>query len=471
MPGALRSATMAEEMKPDLDVVIVGAGLAGLSAARGLERRGATVAVIEARERVGGRLLNAAIGGDAIVEIGGQWVGPGQDRVLDLAAELGLATFPTFDEGESLLELEGRTRRYSGTIPRLGPLVLADIALARWRLQRLAARVPLDAPWEAPAVGRLDSRTLADWLDGRMLTGKARRLLRIAGRTVWGAEPEQMSLLHALFYVAGAGGLDPLLDVEGGAQESRIVGGSQLLAERSAAELGEPVRLGSPVEAISVGGGGVVVEGAETLRARRAIVAVPPPLRGGIRFSPELPAPHRRVPASVPMGRLIKCVATFPAPFWRPQGLSGEALSDVGPATLTFDNSPPSGEPGVLLGFVGGSDAERLAALPERARRDAVLDGLARLFGPRAAEPELYIEQDWGRERWSGGGPTFVVPPGGWSAAGPGLRAAAGPIHWAGTETANRWAGFMDGAVRSGERAAAEVAAALAESAPAGPRA
>lgn len=452
---------MAVAVEIDIDVAIVGAGLAGLSAAGELERRGAEVAVLEARDRVGGRLLSAELPGGGVVEVGGQWVGPGQDRVLRLAADLGLETFPTFDTGRSLLELGGRRKQYSGTIPWLGPLVLADIALARRRLNKLAATIPLAAPWLAPEARRLDSQTLADWLQTGVRSRRARSMLRIAGRTIWGAEPEQISLLHALFYVAGAGGLDPLLDVEGGAQESRIAGGSQLLAERLATSLTRPVSLRSPVSSIAVRDGAVLVEGAATVRARRVIVAVPTPLRSRIEFSPRLPAAHRQLPGAAPFGRLMKCVAVYPTPFWRGRGLSGEALSDLGPATLTFDNSPPSGRPGVLLGFVGGSDADELTELDERGRREAVLAGFARLFGPDAAEAEHYLEQDWADEAWSGGGPTFAVPPGGWTSFGPGLRTAVGPIHWAGSETATRWAGFMDGAVRSGERAAAEVAEAL----------
>jgi monoamine oxidase len=188
---------------------------------------------------------------------------------------------------------------------------------------------------------------------------------------------------------------------------------------------------------------------------------VPLPLRAEIGFTPELPDQHLTLARAGRFGRLIKCAAVYEQPFWRRSGLSGEALSDVGPATLTFDNSPPNGDPGVLLGFVGGSDAHRHAQLSDADRRAGVLGGFARIFGPEAAEPVDYLELDWGAERWSGGGPTFLMPAGAWTGIGAAIREPVGPVHWAGSETASRWAGFMDGAVRSGERAAGEVEAQL----------
>jgi monoamine oxidase len=446
----------------EADVVVVGAGLAGLGAARELERGGASVVVLEARDRVGGRVLSEPIGGGEQTEVGGQWVGPTQIRVLDLIEELGLETFPTHTEGSNLLELDGRLRRYSGTIPRLGPAALADIALARWRIDRMARRVDPDAPWETPGADSLDSRTFATWLRHGMRTRTARRLMTMAGRTVWGAEPAEMSLLHVLFYLRSGHGFDRLMDVEGGAQQDRLVGGSQLLATGLADLVGGPVELGAPVDRIAEDSAGLRVEAQEvTVRARRAIVAVPPSLRARIAFEPPLPPDHAQLAERIVPGWLIKCTAVYDEPFWRREGLSGEAISDAGPATLTFDNSPPGGSPGVLIGFVGGADARRHSKLPTSQRRRAMLDGFARLFGPRARAAERFIELDWARQRWSAGGPTANMPPGGWTSVGPALREPVGRVHWAGTETAGEWSGYMDGALRSGERAAAEVMAAL----------
>lgn len=446
----------------DADVLVVGAGVAGLTAARALRADGLEVAVLEARDRVGGRTVSEQIGNGEQVEMGGQWVGPTQDRVLALIAELGLGTFPTRTDGDNLLELGGRLRRYRGTIPKLGPLVLLDLEQARRRLDRLSRRVDPAAPWKAADAQRLDSVSFADWIRRTARTGTARELMRVAGRTVWGAEPEAMSLLHALAYVRGGGGFDKLLDVEGGAQQDRVVGGSQLIATRMAARLGERVALGAPVRRIAWGENGVMVESdGGSVAARRAIVATPPQLVGRIAFEPALPQVHELLGQAMTGGWLIKLTAVYDEPFWRQEGLSGEAVSAGGPITVAFDNSPPSGLPGALVGFVGGADAPGFAALPPGERERVALDCFARLFGARARHARMYLERDWLAEEWSRGGPVSVLPTGGLTAAGPALRQAVGPLHWAATERATRWAGYIDGAVRSGEAAASEVLTAL----------
>lgn len=441
------------------DVVVVGAGLAGLVAARDVVAAGRSVVVLESRDRVGGRLLNGDLpGGAGVVELGGQWIGPTQDRVAALARELGVATFPTHTQGENLLELDGKTTRYAGTIPRINPVVMADIGQAQWRLDRMARQVPLEAPWQAKHAQRWDAESFGSWMRLNVATPAARRLLALAGRTIWGTSPADLSLLHVLFYVHSAGGLDMLIDTEGGAQQDRLAGGSQVLAERLADRLGDRVRLSSPVRRIMLGDEGArVIGGAGEVEAERVIVAVPPALAGRIEYDPPLPAQRDGLTQRMAQGSLTKCCAIYADPFWREDGLTGEAVTDRGPVTLTFDNSPQSGSPGVLLGFVGGPEDREFGRLGAEARRRAVIEGFTRLFGPRAANPDGYLEQRWSEEPWSRGGPVGFFGPGGWTAHGPALRAPVARVHWAGTETATRWCGYMDGAVQSGERAAAEV--------------
>jgi monoamine oxidase len=444
----------------DCDVVVVGAGLAGLTAARELSGAGMEVRVLEARDRVGGRTLNHSVGPgeDDVVELGGQWVGPTQHEILALARELGIDTYPTHADGVNLFEdHRGRLTRYRGTIPRLGPLVLADFWRADRRLKRLIERVSPEAPWESPGAERLDGESFASWIRGTAFTRTAREALTVACRAVFAVEPADLSLLHVLFYGAAAGGWDDVIETEGGAQQDRIVGGSQLISLKMAEELGESVALSSPVTEIKVEDDGVV---AGEVRARRAIVAVPPALAVRIAYDPPLPGMRDKLCQRMPMGSVIKCMAIYDEPFWRQEGLSGQATSVPGPAQVIFDNTPPAGRPGVLLGFLEADAARALGAAPESERREAVLAVFRRLFGPRAGEPKDYVDRDWSAEPYSRGCYAGVFGPGAWTSVGPALREPVGRLHWAGTETATRWMGYFDGAVRSGRRAAAELIAA-----------
>jgi len=442
------------------DNVVIGAGLSGLAAARTIVDAGGDAIVLEARDRVGGRLLNATLGDGVTVDVGGQWVGSDHARVRQLAGQLGVEVFPQFGEGKNLLDVGGRRRLYRGTIPRLGLRVLWAVFLARRRLDRLAKGVSAEQPWTAERAVELDGITLAEWCAENVGTEIARQLIGLAGRTVWGAGPDELSLLHVLFYVSSAGGFDKLIDTEGGAQQERLDGGAQLLPIGLAESLGDRVRLAAPVRRIEQRAGSVLIraDGVE-VEARRAIVALPPALAGEIEFDPPLPAPRPELGRRLLPGRLSKCMALYEEPFWRADGLSGEAVTDAGPVTLTFDCSPRDGSAGVLLGFVGGPEVGELELIGEEARRAAVLSCLARLYGPRAERPLDYVEREWSAEEWSRGGPTSNFGPGGWTGCGPALREPVGRIHWAGTETATVWSGYMEGALQAGERAAQEALA------------
>jgi monoamine oxidase len=445
-----------------VDVAIVGAGLAGLTAAREVMQGGASVIVLEARDRVGGRLLNESIGEGKVVEVGGQWIGPTQTRMYELAEEAGIETFPTHTEGQNLLELDGRLRRYSGTIPRLAPHVLLDIAVAMRKLNRMARAVSADAPWESQRASEWDGQTVRTWLDRNVRTSAARKLFEISASVAWGSAPEELSLLHVLFYVSSAGSFERILDTEGGAQQDRFVGGSQRLALWLADQLGDSVRLGEPARRIEQTSDGVQASSdGVTVSARRAIVAVPPNLAGRIEYDPPLPANRDQLTQQMPQGQTIKCQAVYEHAFWRSEGLSGEAVSDRGPVQVIFDSSPPDASRGVLLGFIVGRAALEWNDAPAEERRGAVIDCFTRLFGERAAAPLKYVERNWEREVWTRGCPVCRFGPGGWTAWGPYLREPIGRIHWAGTETATVWSGYMEGAVRSGERAAREALGAL----------
>lgn len=449
-------------MSQDADVIVVGAGLAGLATAERLASEGAQVLVVEARDRVGGRVLTEPLQGDVSTDVGGQWVGPTQDRAMALISRLGLETFPTYADGENLIERRsGKLLRYRGNIPRINPAVLADVGQAQARIDRMARSVPLAAPWQAAKAASWDSMTAATWFRRNVLTTEARELLGLAVAAVWACEPEDLSFLHLLFYTHAGGRFDDLIGTRGGAQQDRVVGGTQQLASGLADPLGDRVVLESPVRRIRDDGESVVVEaGKHQLRARRAVVALAPALASRIEFDPPLPSIRDQLTQRVPMGSVIKCNAVYDEPFWRDDGLCGQAISIEGPARVIFDNSPPSGSPGVILGFLEGRNARELSARPADERRDLVLGTFARLFGPRAKNPTAYREKDWSAEPFSRGCYTGVFVPGAWTAFGAALRAPVGRIHWAGTEAATRWSGYMDGAIRSGEGVADEVLAA-----------
>jgi monoamine oxidase len=446
-----------------VDVVIVGAGLAGLSAGRALLDRQASVVVLEARDRVGGRTLSQLTALGDTVDLGAQWIGPTQDRIAALVKEFGLATLEQHCTGTKVLHLGGKRSTYAKTIPSLPVLALLDLHRTIGRLETLCRDIPLDDPSRAAHAAAWDGITVESWKREHVHTAGARAVLDVAVRAVFACEPADVSFLHFLFYLRSGGGLRRLTEVNGGAQQTRLVGGTQEISRRLAALLGERVVLEAPVRAIEQDAEGVRVRSAAgEFRARYAIVAVPPVLAGRIEYSPALPATRDQLTQRMPMGSVIKCIAVYERPFWRDEGFSGEALSDEGPIELVFDDSPADGSHGALVGFSLGNSARQSSAQGAEARRSAVLAAFARFFGPRAANPVQYLDQDWSAETWTRGCYAALMPPGVLRAYGSALRTPVGRVHWAGTETATVWNGYMDGALESGARAAAEVLAALA---------
>ncbi|HSW11384.1 MAG TPA: flavin monoamine oxidase family protein [Solimonas sp.] len=449
------------------DVAIVGAGLAGLAAARQLVAEGKKVLVIEARDRVGGRTLNRAVTAPGakpgtVVEIGGQWVGPTQDRVLAMIKELGLSTFKTWNAGKLVDFRDGRRSEYDGRIPPGAFIGAVEAQIAITRLNRMAADVPLAKPWTAAKAVEWDSQTFQTWMEGNVFSDNGRALLQLAIESVFSAQPRDLSLLSVLFYIHSAGSLENLINTEGGAQDSRIVGGSQRIALAMAAALGDRILLNAPVLRIEHDNKGVTLRGDNfSVTAQRAVVAIPPTLAGRIRYAPALDGLRDQLTQRVPMGTVIKVQCVYPKPFWREAGLNGQATSDVGAVKLSFDNSPPDGHIGVLMGFIEGSDGRAVMRQTREQRMQATVDSFVRYFGEQARKPLEYIEQNWASEEWTRGCYAGIFPPGVWLDYGEALRAPIGRLHWAGTETAEVWNGYFDGAIRSGERAAAEVGAAL----------
>lgn len=442
-----------------LRVAVVGAGFAGLAAADALASAGAEVIVLEARDRVGGRVHTTTLEDGTWVDLGGQWLGAGQERLAHWLNRYQLETYKTWTAGDNVLLWKGKRTLYRGTIPRLPLTALLGVGWAQLRLDRMARKVPLDAPWDAKEAAAWDAQSFGRWMRENVGSDQARELLAIGMETVFAENAENYSLLHALFYIHSGKNTDTLLGSEGGAQETRVTGGMARLALAMAEGL--DVRLETPArrvvwreDGVTVHADGLVVE------ARRAILTLPPPLMSEVVFEPALPASRRALHEGMPMGAAGKCVAVYDEPFWRRDGLSGMCVSDEGPCHVTFDSSPAGGKPGVLLGFVEADGARALARLDEAARRESVLACFARYFGEKARSPRAYTDKLWAEDEWARGCYGAFAPPGLLTKHGAALREPVGPLHWAGTETATVWSGYIDGALSSGERAAREVLAA-----------
>ncbi|MFC8733459.1 flavin monoamine oxidase family protein [Luteimicrobium sp. NPDC057192] len=443
--------------KQHADVVVVGAGIAGLTVADQLTREGHHVVVLEGRDRVGGRIRQAEVAGVA-VDAGATWVAPGHTAVRDLARRLGCELVPQFHQGKGVLSFDGRRRVESVTA--LAPWVMLDLARIMRALDRAADDLPSSSPWEHPHAARLDATSLGEWLTAKRALKNTRKFVTMISLVHWGAPVGDVSLFNVLRYIKTLGGIEHMLAVEGGDQQDRMLGTMHTMVSGLADTLGPRVLLGSPVEGVTTAGDRVTVRTpVHTIEARYVVVTASPMHRSSIEFTPALPEQHYGLARTWRLGALSKAFVAYDRPFWRDDGLSGEGMSDDETVFLTFDVSPHPDGPGILMAFC---DARGFDAHDEGERRRRVVDHLVHLYGQRAREVTDYTDFSWGNDSFAPGGPNPAVAPKAWTAFGPYLREPVGRIHWAGTETADETSGTMNGAILSGMRAAAEVTARLA---------
>ena len=450
------------------DCIVVGAGLAGLIAARNLQRRGHQVLVIEARNRYGGRMSGQYLPSGQWIDRGGQWVGPTQERFLSLLDEYKIRRFPSPNQGKTVLVFNNKRYEFNGFFQGFHEGEVPDIGAAEWqdamsawaRFQELTKTLPSGYPQSNDHTKKLDSKTFAQWIEENTSTDFGQWYFAYMARAVGflgPAEPNQVSLLHVLW------GQNCAPQAEHPEAEL-IHGGAGQIPDKIAAELGERIRLGEPVFRLNYDSAGVTVETSQnTFTAKFAIIAMPPHLAGRIIYHPPLPPQREQLTQRVPMGCCAKILISYEQPFWRKQGLAGVAQGNCQWLELCADSSDPETGVGVIATFVVGDRYIRWRSMSGPARRAAVLSDLAIYFGQEALFPISYDEVDWPGDPWTGGAYAAFMPPGVWTSFGEALFTPVGPIHWAGSEMADRWPGFFEGAIRTGEAAADRIALLLRE--------
>ncbi len=439
---------------PAVNVVVVGAGLAGLTAANRLSAHGIEVTVLEARNRVGGRTHGVEVCPGRWVDAGAAYLGDRHTALADLIADLGLKTAPTTMVGDSRFMLGVGEHTRNGRFPPLHAVALGEMFDL---LDELTRSVRPNAPWLTPNAALLDKITAERWAADNLAHPDARLFFPLFLGELMAADPAAISVLHMGFYLRSGAGLRYLNAFEGGAQQDRIEGGAHQLCQQLAVRLGERVRLSDPVRAVHAEADGVtVVSASGTARCDAVVVALPPLLANALDYRPALR--HPRASEHTARGCTVKVHLVYPEPLWRAHNLSGWSVSSSGPLLSTVDDSPAEGGAGVLTGFVTGSQAHRYAALSPRQQRAEALAQAARLY-PRLPAPVGFHVTDWTNEPYSRGCYAALFGPGDWLALGPHLTTPHGRVHWAGTETSTEFFGLMEGAIRSGHRVASEILA------------
>ncbi|KAK0562808.1 hypothetical protein OC861_005120 [Tilletia horrida] len=461
------------------DALIIGGGFSGLNAAKTLAAAGKSFLVLEARNRTGGRVHNEQLPGGGYTEVGGQYFGPTQDYSLALANELGVALYETYNTGKNVYYNKGYRALASSdsfigqAIPAVDAVSLIQLLAAETDLNNMAKKINVQRPWNtSKTTNAWDNQSFGSWLDGRLLTPIARAILDTATTAIFSAEADELSLLYTVAYIAAGGNsttpgtFDRLTSTANGSQMYRVVGGTEILASKLASKLGSgKVALNSPVQSVTKKSDGtysVKTRGGKAYSAKHVIVAMSPPVAAKINYSPALTPLRTQLGQRTAMGSIGKAIATYDSPFWRTAGLTGQAISGTGTTRTTFDQSLSDNSTYALMGFIEANEMQNLDGASVDEITSLVEQDFVNYFGPGARNVTSWTVQRWDLEEFSLGGPVAnFVTLGSYTRFGPALRAPIGNLHFAGTESADYWVGYIDGALRAGERAAKEVIAAL----------
>ncbi len=442
-------------------VVVVGAGLSGLSAARRLKAEGVTtVRVIEARDTIGGRMrlkkVDSPAGKEAVVDLGGQWIGETQTEIVKLVEDLRINKFKQYKEGATVVAYDGKPPvRVSNEPPAPDEAGHTAAEALSNSLTEAARDIDTEMPWTSPNAQDLDKRTLGQWIDD---VGKFNAYARFwvgldAKFNQSGGSPYEVSLLHSLFEQKA----NPSADKP---DEFLLVGGAGQIPGCMCEQFDIECTTSARVETISqnIAAKNVkVITRNEEITADAAIVAMPPLLAGAIRYDPPPSAQRIQLTSRMAMGTIAKVAFIYDEPWWRGQGLSGVCVSSDRVVGTTADSGllSAAGEdpPGILTSFIQGDELIAWSKLDEGTRKQRVYAAIEYYFGKNDF-PWTYEEKIWPQEQFTCGAYNGYLPPGGWTSYGAAIREPHGRIFWAGTETATKWMGYFDGAIRAGYQAA-----------------